>query len=147
VNLDKPSLHEKLVSLISTKIAVATQSQKMLIEARNQETKSTAGDKHETSRALTQTEIDKLESQLNLLKTDLITLQHFIPLEKTTVIGRGSLVTTNKAIFYISIGYGKIDMGIYAISLESPVSLALRGGKKGDKVKVQTQEYTILAIE
>jgi len=134
------------VLLITTKIAVATQSQKMLIEARNQETKSTAGDKHETSRALTQTEIDKIESQLNLLKSDLTILQQIDPFEKSTVIGRGSLVTTNNAVFYISIGYGKIENGIYAISVESPVSLALRGRKAGDKVEVQTMEYTILAF-
>jgi len=145
--MDKLLLYEKLVSLISAKVELATQSQKMLIEARNQETKSTAGDKHETSRALTQTEIDKLESQLNLLKSDLTILQQIDPNEKMTVTGRGSLITTNKAVFYLGIGYGKLDEGIYAISLESPIAVALRGSKVGNKIKVQTQEYTILAIE
>jgi transcription elongation GreA/GreB family factor len=144
--MDKSLLHEKLVSLISAKVELATQSQKMLIEARNQETKSTAGDKHETSRALAQTEIDKLASQLNLLNSDLAALQQIKPAETNIFVGKGSLVTTNKAVFYISIGYGKLDDGIYAISLESPVAIALKGAKVGEKIKLQTQEYTILSI-
>ena len=38
---------------------------KDVIESRNSETKSTAGDKHETSRAMVQREIDMLKHQLN----------------------------------------------------------------------------------
>lgn len=72
------------------------------------ESKSSAGDKHETARAMMNLEQEKLERQYQELMTmkdrfDKINFES--PIDK---IQLGSLIETNKGFFLLSVGLGKV---------------------------------------
>jgi len=113
------------------------------------DTKSSAGDKFETSREMMKQEVDKVSSQLSVLidqKKKMKTLSNSI---EPSIINHGSIVGTDKGVFYISVSLGKInyqDEKIYAISEQSPMALALLGRSKGDVIEVNNRSLTILAV-
>lgn len=76
--------------------------------AANEETKSSAGDKYETGRAMMQLEIEKQSVQL----AEAMKLKHVLsqinPEKTTETIQSGSLVFTDQGNFYISISAGKL---------------------------------------
>lgn len=119
-------------------------------ESRDQDTKSSAGDKYETGRAMIQMEIDNSESQLiknRQLKHDISKIDADI---KNESINLGSLVHTNTDIYFISIGIGKINVDenpIYAISLASPIGVLLKGKKVGDTIQIQEKKIKILKLD
>ena len=122
---------------------------KSAIESRDNDTKSSAGDKHETARAMVQIEIDKSEDQLKKtidLQSELLSLN----LEKEhKKIDKGCLVVTNSETFFISIGLGKIlfnDSMYYAISLVSPIGALLKDKVVGDKVHFNGKEILVKGI-
>lgn len=118
-------------------------------KSRNTATKSSAGDKHETSRAMLQIELDNKELQLSKaikLKYD---LQQINPENKSDHIALGSMVETSAGTFYISIGMGKIDFNataIFAISPNSPMGNALCNNQNSDKLRVNNREVIVKDI-
>ena len=48
-------------------------------------------------------------------------------------------------LYFISIGYGKLD-AVYAISIESPLGVELKGKKVGDRVEMRGRIITIKSI-
>ncbi|RKR14876.1 hypothetical protein CLV91_0957 [Maribacter vaceletii] len=113
------------------------------------ETKSSAGDKHETGRAMVQLEREKLGAQLAeaekiaqlLSKIDIKTSQ-----EK---IGLGSLIKTNKFLYFIAISAGEYkskDASVYCISAATPIAKLLMGKCVGDSITFNKVETTIKEI-
>jgi len=118
-------------------------------ESRDNDTKSSAGDKYETGRAMMHIEVEKHEVQLSKtlkLKNDLSR----ISLKKEhRKVDYGSLIKTDKGIYFISIGIGKIEVDntiVYAISLNSPLGKQLKGKEKEDEVQFQGREFRIKEI-
>ena len=90
-------------------IAAISKALKSIEEARNNETKSSAGDKYETGRAMMQIEEDNNSRQLIQavqLKTQ---LQKIVLNKKPVKVELGSIVTTNRSAYFISIGLGEIE--------------------------------------
>jgi transcription elongation GreA/GreB family factor len=118
-------------------------------DARDDETKSSMGDKHETARAMAQQELDRLEGQLMvslMLKKELDQLN---PKHACTKVEPGSLVITEQGIYYISIGLGKIEVegkDYYAISLASPMGQALLDKETGNVVTFMEKDIKITEI-
>jgi transcription elongation GreA/GreB family factor len=145
----KQEIYTQLISTIDTKIKEITQRLFEARESRDNESKSSAGDKHETSRAMIQIEIDKAEIQLdkNLqLKNELqkINLQ-----KEFNQIEPGSLVFTNYETYFISIGLGKLlvdEEEFYAISLASPIGQALKNKKLNETILFNKRKYVIEKI-
>ena len=110
------------------------------------ETKSSAGDKHETGRAMLQLEREKAGRQLaeiNKLKTALskINIQ-----KKTTHVGLGSLVYTSKAHYFIAVSLGALKGGeksFYAISPSTPIGELLMGKRIGEEVSFNGNSFVI----
>lgn len=100
------------------------------------ETKSSAGDKHETGRAMLQLEIEKASQQLAEID-QMKTIIAKISLENSKVIRLGSLVITDKANYFLAISAGEIvisDIPYYAVSTGSPIGKLLLGKKVGDSI-------------
>ncbi|WP_205764367.1 3-oxoacyl-ACP synthase [Arenibacter sp. 6A1] len=120
-----------------------------LEEALTSETKSSAGDKHETGRAMIQLEREKLGQQLAEAQ-NLKEVFQKIPLKTTAnTISLGSLVQTTGLHYYLSISVGEIKLQgqtFYAIAPNTPMGKLLMGKAKGDAVIFNTKEFTILAI-
>lgn len=145
----KEELFNTLSIHLQQKIDECSLSVQSTIESRDNDSKSSAGDKHETTRATVQIEIEKLELQLNrllILQKELSSIQ----LEKEhSQVELGSLVRTEKENYFLSIGYGKIELGnqiFYAISLASPVGQLLKNKKPGELINFNGREVKILEI-
>jgi transcription elongation GreA/GreB family factor len=118
-------------------------------ESRDNDSKSSVGDKHETSRALAQIEIDKLEVQLDKtlhLEKDLSLLH---PEKVHHQVESGSMVITNHENYFISIGLGKVELApeiFYCISLASPIGKLLYGKKIGDRIQFNGREIEVIKV-
>ena len=114
------------------------------------ETKSTAGDKYETGRAMVQIELQKMADQRDKIDLQLQTLARVDAHHVSNLVEFGSLVTTDKEAYFVAIGLGKVPFEgrtCYAISIDSPIGKALKGKKSGDKLQFQGREIVIRTIE
>ena len=143
-------MKKRVVDFITLLIKDKTQLLKVELDSINKEKnnikKSSAGDKFETSRALMQTEYDKIDNQLLILKNQLRAIKSISLSDKKNKVGVGSFIKTNKSFYFISIGLGKqiIDNNdIYVISLSSPIGKLLNNKKKGDKIVFNNKEELI----
>ncbi len=103
-------------------------------KALDNETKSSAGDKHETGRAMLQLEMEKASQQL-VVVDEMKKVLDKIDIQKAAHIGcLGSLIVTDKAMYYLAISTGKITINkseFYAVSTNSPIGKQLLGKKVG----------------
>lgn len=113
------------------------------------ETKSTAGDKHETGRAMLHLEREKLGKQLLDSENMKQVLSRIYPHQESPNIALGSLVTTNVAMYFISISAGKFKrkhVEVFCISTSSPIGQALLGKTTGDAIMFNGKEQIILQV-
>lgn len=113
------------------------------------ETKSTAGDKHETALVMLQTEQSQVAKHLyDAIDNKTIFVQIDIQ-KKSDVVVSGSLVKTSKGLFFVSVALPKISIdgkNIIAISAKSPLGEKLMGKKVNDKIEVNGIEHLIEEI-
>ena len=134
---------------IENKIISIQDVLKDTIYSRDSDSKSSAGDKHETSRTKIQIEIDHLSKQLQLLNRQKHQLNSIDFSKNNAIASIGSLVKTNNGIYLISIGFGKVIIEnevFYAISSGSPIGRLLYNKLKGDKFMFRTINYEIVEI-
>ena len=143
-------MKKRVVDFITLLIKDKTKLLKFELDSINKEKnnlkKSSAGDKFEISRALMQTEYDKIHNQLLILKNQLRAIKSISLSDKKKKVGVGSFIKTNKSFYFISIGLGKqiIDNNaINIISLSSPIGKLLNNKKKGDKIVFNYKEELI----
>ena len=141
-------LNEITVSL-RDKILSIENELNILSEEKNNITKSSAGDKFETSRSTMQIEYDKLNNQLIQKKNQLKKIELLDTKKKYKSVNYGSLVITNTNNYLISIGLGQYiidDHSVYAISLSSPIGKILLDKKKGDSFIFNNNTEKIIDI-
>ena len=113
------------------------------------DTKSTAGDKHETARAHLQIEQEQVSKQLAEALAQLSVLDTIDTKIATAAITKGSLIRTNNGYFFMSIPVGKMlvnDETIIALSPQSPLGMRFIGLKAGDATEMNGRNYMIDAI-
>lgn len=121
-----------------------------LKESGANETKSTAGDKHETALAMLQIEQANTRGQLQELMVQKKVLDSIIPSLVATIVCKGSLVKTNKGYFFISVAMGKAkvdEADVIALSPQSPLGIKLLGLKVGEHTTINNHHYQIKSIE
>lgn len=114
------------------------------------ETKSTAGDKHETGRAMLQLEREQLGRQLQEVERMERAFRKIAITPCSARVALGSLVKTNLASYYLSIsaGHFKADgHNIYCISPASPIGQLLVGRSIGEVISFNGNELNILEIQ
>jgi transcription elongation GreA/GreB family factor len=111
--------------------------------------KSSAGDKHETGRAMAQLETEKNGAQL----AEANKLRHVIglinPKKEFNKVELGALVVTNNGNYFISVSIGKMMLGsemYFGVSAVSPIGQALLNHKKGDEVIFNGRTFLIKEI-
>jgi transcription elongation GreA/GreB family factor len=148
-SIKKLSIHNVALELVREKITML----KTLLEDNREglvsDTKSTAGDKHETSRAMGHLEQEKLNAQF-LEAEKLLSLLSSIDLErKIEKVQMGSIIETTMGSFYLSVGLGQIKVEnetIYCISPQSPIGSILLSKEKGDNINWQNTTIQILNV-
>jgi transcription elongation GreA/GreB family factor len=134
---------------IADRIATIEQNLQSIKEARNNETKSTAGDKHETGRAMMQIEERNSQAQLSEAMRVKNELTKIDPFKKSNKAALGSLVQTNNGLYYISIGLGKVTMDeklYFCVSVNSPIGKELMHKEAGDTFTFNGNSINIEAI-
>ena len=119
------------------------------IESRDMDLKSSVGDKHETSRAKIQNDLDNYYSQLMILEYQINILNKIDSSIKYNNVAQGALVETNKGIFFISTGIGKMvieNKTIIAVSMISPIGMAMKGKRKLQSFNFRNISYIINKI-
>jgi len=113
------------------------------------ETKSSAGDKHETGRAMLQLEREKSGNQLAQIQKIITTLSKIDISKINSNISFGSLVYTTQANYFITISTGEIiidNQKFYAISPSTPIGQLLMGKTSGDMIIFREEKYKILKV-
>ena len=141
----KSEIHLKLRSLLEKSLEEARREYILAKESRDSDTKSSAGDKFETGREMMQREMDKLSALVDNTLNSIAKLDRLTDLPAAAVISEGSLVITDQETYYISIGYGKLD-SVYAISVESPLGVELKGKRVGECIEMRGRKITIKSI-
>lgn len=118
-------------------------------ESLTSETKSTAGDKHETGRAMLQLEREKAGKQLAEAQKLQQILSKISLSTSSSHIHLGSLVVTSKASYFMSISVGEIHVdttSYFAIAANSPIGKLLLGQSEGDSFSFNGNEISIEQI-
>lgn len=129
--IDKTSVIRLFQEKIKNSISLIQDSLNQLETSLHEETKSSAGDKYETSREMIQAEMDRLEAQKQQHILDLATFQ--TPSQHSN-IQAGSLVhlkiDEQEHHLFIAAAIGTIlidSLIVRSISTQSPLGLALLG--------------------
>ncbi len=145
----KQNIIKICINILQDKIQSLGLIMQELTNSANNETKSSAGDKHETARAMMQLEQEKLSRQIADLAEQKKEFDK-IDFSKTYHnINQGSLVETNKGYFLIASSIGKItieEKTVFVISSKSPLAIALAGKQKEDSVSFNGVVYVICNI-
>jgi hypothetical protein len=118
---------------LQTVEAVISSNQKAL----QSETKSSAGDKHETGRAMLQLEMEKAGQQLAGIMQMKDTLAKLAVLKTSKNACLGSIIVTDKVCYFLSISAGQLvvaDKIYFAISISSPMGTLLLGKQENEEV-------------
>ena len=146
----KEKIHGHCLNLINDKISLLQQVLADLKESAGNETKSTAGDKHETALAMLQIEQANTRGQLEDVLQKKAALKRINPVSSPEQIVNGSLVKTNRGYLYLSVALGKINtdgIDVIALSPQSPLGEKMIGLIVGDTVEMNGNFYIIEVIE
>lgn len=111
------------------------------------ETKSSAGDKFETSRELLQQERDRLGAQLAVMREHRLRLEVAARTASGEAAGLGSTVTLATGERYLlATGLGRVGEG-FVVSLESPLGRALAGARAGERVGFRGRALAVVRVE
>jgi hypothetical protein len=134
---------------LEERLAISTQTYNDALESRNNDTKSSAGDKYETSRAMMQQEMDNAEARIHQVKMFKNELNRLPVEEKSDIIISGSFVETDLGLYFIGLSLGKVEIQnqiVYAISTASPLGKMLLHKKVGDEINLNNTKQFIKSI-
>ena len=110
--------------------------------------KSSVGDKHETSRAMLHLEQENYSKQLLQAQKNLNILSQ-IKCGPQNAISSGALIRTNQGIFYMSVGIGEIlfkKTSVFLISPKSPIGQKMIGKTNAIEFRFNKIEYYIESV-
>ena len=145
----KESIHQVLIIQLKFRIDEIQNILDDLLLSGSRDSKSSAGDKHETGLAMAQLEQEKLRYQIHEFQKMGEIVQKINPSKSNSKIHLGSLVQTDKGWFYISVGLGSLTFKehvIFAINPEAPVAKALIAKEKGDSIHLNGVESEIIQV-
>ena len=147
--INKKFIYEDLVQNLNEKLNSIEFLISSAIESRDYDSKSSAGDKHETSRAKIQLEIDNYSKQkLNIIEK-LKVLGSLDINQKKNKVENGALVETNIGFFFIAIGLGRWTVNseqIFVISLASPIGKLMKDKVESSFFSFRNLTYKIIKI-
>ena len=135
--------------MISDKVNALQQVLADLKESGANETKSTAGDKHETALAMLQIEQANTRAQLKELLDQKAVLEKINPLLSPSVVVNGSLIKTSNGWLYLSTALGKAmveNITVTALSPQSPLGIKLMGLSVSGVAEISNNRYIIESI-
>lgn len=147
--LNKKAVHLAVLTNLSGRFEQLNAALNDALDATANETKSTAGDKHETGRAMAQLEQEKLSSQISEVNKLKEAISRIDPESQCNSVCPGSLVETSMGFFYISIGIGAVQAdghSVFCMTPIAPLCNVIIGKKAGDVINWQGKEVRIVSV-
>jgi len=145
----KSELYTQCVAFVNNRLKAIQNTIDEIQESLTSETKSSAGDKHETGRAMLQLEREKAGQQLAEIQKLNLLLSKIDVTKTTSIIGLGSVVFTTHANYFITISAGELkvnNQSFYAISANTPIAKLLLGKGIGDNIQFREQHFKIISV-
>jgi len=142
----KKELYNLCISYVQERIDTAMLAIKATQQAANEETKSSAGDKYETGRAMMQQDADRNQAQLNEANKLMTALNRIVVNANFKTVEAGSLVITNNGKFYIAISAGTLVVNgesFFAVSPASPIGVKLKEQAIGNEFSLNGKSYLV----
>ena len=146
----KEKLYQYCISVVSDRITRIKSEMELIQASANEETKSSAGDKYETGRAMAQREVEMSRTQLAEAEKMLDTLSQLKPGSQPDRVHIGSLVYTTQGIFFIAASIGQVELDgekYFVVSAESPIGKLLLNTKKGDTFEWREKRNQVMNIQ
>jgi transcription elongation GreA/GreB family factor len=145
----KQDLYTLCVLFVENRFSIIQKTINEIQESLTSETKSSAGDKHETGRAMLQLEREKAGNQLSEIQKIKEQLSKINISNTSKYIGLGSIVYTNQSNYFIAVSAGELKVEnqlFYAISPNTPIGKLLMGKTVGDVVIFREQKFSITNV-
>jgi len=145
----KYQLYQLCLKFIQNRIENIEYSIQQARQASNDDTKSSAGDKYETTREMMQQEMDRNSKLLYEAGQQKIALQQIEHVDPAKEVKNGSLILTSAGNFYISISAGELQIDsqkFIAVSQAAPIGKAFIGTKLGNEVIFNGNKYIVKEI-
>ncbi|WP_422106564.1 3-oxoacyl-ACP synthase [Winogradskyella sp.] len=145
----KLNLYNQCCDMLNARLEVIEKTISDIQNALETETKSTAGDKHETGRAMLQIEREKAGRQLAEIQKQQELLNRIDPETELNTVALGSIVFTSTSHYFLGLSLGELKAGtdtFYAISMATPIAKLLVSKSVGDTVIFREQQMTITKI-
>jgi transcription elongation GreA/GreB family factor len=145
----KNILYQKCLDWLDNKIAITTKAMNDAQESANSEEKSSAGDKYETGRAMSQNERDMYARQLAECIKQKQVLLNIDLTKKHDRVSSGALVITESAIYFVSISAGIISIdnkSYFAISPDTPIAQLMLNKKQGEEFAFNNKKAIIKEV-
>ena len=145
----KNAILEQCKQQLAEQLKVILDSLNKLRESKTSETKSSAGDKFETGRAMLQLEENNLRQQLAAVRANEELLDKAIRQPESTAAAIGSLVATDRGLYLLAAGLGKLtERGrvVYCVSPASPIGQRLVGKIVGGRFLFNETTFTVLGL-
>lgn len=114
------------------------------------ESKSTAGDKHETGRAMVQMEMEQAAARLKRVEGMVRSWKAMDPGAPRDAVRPGAVVATDHGGFVIGVAWGAFQgpdaQDWRGISSDAPLAMALRGCQAGEAVHFRGRSWNILEV-
>lgn len=115
----------------------------------NEESKSSAGDKYETARAMGQLDRDMYARQYEQARQERVLIERIEPLHTPLHVSLGALVHTSMGFFFIAVSLGSIKVQgetVMVVSSQSPIGALLMGKVVGDSFDFRGKKHQIQQI-
>jgi transcription elongation GreA/GreB family factor len=115
----------------------------------NEQEKSSAGDKYETSRAMAQLEREMNAAQAAEARNELQFLMKIDPALMSSKVIVGSIIETPRTLYFIGVGLNAIKVtgiDVITLSARAPLSKALLGKQASDVVHFNNIDIAITAV-
>ena len=145
----KLELYDFCLEFVDNRFQIIQNTITEIQESLLSETKSSAGDKHETGRAMLQLEREKSGNQLAEIQKLKTILNKVNSEAKHQKIALGSVVYTTQSNYFIAISAGEIVLDskrFYAISQATPIAKLLISKTVGDEVLFRNTTIRITQI-
>lgn len=145
----KQKLINTCLEIIQEKLSNLDSELDIIQQSANEETKSSAGDKYETGRAMLMLEKEKFLGQKEQLFNQIKPLKSIDPRKKCNKVELGSIVSTSGSTYFIAAGIGEVvveNETILVISALAPIAQRMLDGAEGEEFEFNKTRFTIISV-
>ena len=142
----KSQILNQYKQIVNDRINVFQDMISALTEDSINDSKSSAGDKHETALSMMHIEQEKINKKLSEILIQKLVLDKINPNLMFKKIALGSIIKTNGMILFMCTALPKIvvdSQTIIAVSTQSPLGSKLLGNEIGFKFEINTTKYIL----